>query len=90
MNPVVLRSAIVGALGGLFFGFETAVVAGTIEDLERVCGISGFMLGFTVASALIGTIVGALVAGRPADRYGRTKVLFAIGILFLIGALGTG
>jgi MFS transporter, SP family, xylose:H+ symportor len=90
MNPLVLRSGIVAALGGLFFGFETAVISGTIEDLERVYGISGFMLGFTVASALIGTIVGALVAGRPADRYGRKKVLFAIGILFLIGALGTG
>src|SRR3712207_4621840 len=90
MNPLVLRSAIVAALGGLLFGFETAVISGTTEDLERVYGISGFMLGFTVASALIGTIVGALVAGRPADRYGRKKVLLAIEVLFLICALGTG
>ncbi len=48
------------------------------------------MLGFTVATALIGTIVGALAASRPADRYGRRKVLFAIGILYFVGALGSG
>ena len=90
MNPLVVRSAIVAALGGLLFGFETAVISGTTEDLERVYDIGGFWLGFTVATALLGTIVGALVAGKPADRYGRKKVLFAIGVLFVIGALGTG
>ncbi|WP_448620866.1 sugar porter family MFS transporter [Geodermatophilus sp. URMC 65] len=90
MNPLVVRSAIVAALGGLLFGFETAVISGTTEDLERVYDIGGFWLGFTVATALLGTIVGALIAGKPADRYGRKKVLFAIGILFVVGALGTG
>ncbi len=90
MNSLVLRSAIVAALGGLLFGFETAVISGTTEDLERVYDIGGFWLGFTVATALLGTIVGALIAGKPADRYGRKKVLFAIGILFVVGALGTG
>jgi MFS transporter, SP family, xylose:H+ symportor len=90
MNALVLRSAIVAALGGLLFGFDTAVISGTTQDLERVYQISGFTLGFTVATALIGTVVGALVAGPPVDRYGRKKVLFAIGILYLVGALGTG
>src|SRR3712207_9062244 len=83
MNPLVVRSAIVAALGGLLFGFETAVISGTTEDLERVYDIGGFWLGFTVATALLGTIVGALIAGKPADRYGRKKVLFAIGVLFV-------
>lgn len=90
MNALVLRSAIVAALGGLLFGFDTAVISGTTQDLERVYQISGFALGFTVATALIGTVVGALIAGPPVDRYGRKKVLFAIGILYLVGALGTG
>jgi sugar porter (SP) family MFS transporter len=90
MNPLVLRSAIVASLGGLLFGFDTAVISGTTGDLERVYGIGGFMLGFTVATALIGTIVGALAAGKPVDRYGRKKVLFAIGILYFVGALGSG
>src|ERR671933_2686252 len=90
MNPLVVRSAIVAALGGLLFGFDTAVISGTTKDLERVYDIGGFMLGFTVATALIGTIVGALVAGRPVDRYGRKKVLFAIGVLYFVGALDSG
>jgi MFS transporter, SP family, xylose:H+ symportor len=90
MNALVLRSAIVAALGGLLFGFDTAVISGTTEDLTRVYGIGGFLLGFTVATALLGTIVGALVASRPADRYGRKKMLFAIGILYIVGALGSG
>jgi SP family xylose:H+ symportor-like MFS transporter len=90
MNPLVLRSSIVAALGGLLFGFDTAVISGTTEDLTRVYDIGGFTLGFTVATALIGTIVGALVAGKPVDRYGRKKVLFAIGILYFVGALGSG
>ena len=90
MNALVLRSALVAGLGGLLFGFDTAVISGTTRDLERVYDISGFMLGFTVATALIGTIVGALVAGKPVDKYGRKKVLFAIGILYFVGALGSG
>jgi len=51
MNALVLRSAIVAALGGLLFGFDTAVISGTTQDLERVYQISGFTLGFTVATA---------------------------------------
>jgi SP family xylose:H+ symportor-like MFS transporter len=90
VNSLVLRSAVVAALGGLLFGFDTAVISGTTEDLERVYDISGFMLGLAVATALIGTIVGALCAGRPVDRYGRKKVLFAIGVLYFVGALGSG
>src|SRR3954467_3395217 len=90
MNALVLRSAIVAALGGLLFGFDTAVISGTTSDLERVFDISGFALGFAVATALIGTIVGALVASRPVDKYGRKKVLFAIGVLYFVGALGSG
>ncbi|MEP6561129.1 MAG: sugar porter family MFS transporter [Nakamurella sp.] len=89
MNSLVLRSAIVAALGGLIFGFDTAVISGTTSDLESVFNISGFMLGFTVATALIGTIVGALAAGKPVDLFGRKKVLYVIGVLYIIGALGS-
>ena len=89
MNGLVLRSAIVAALGGLLFGFDTAVISGTTQQLKSFYELSDGGLGFTVATALIGTIVGALVAGRPVDRYGRKKVLFAIGILYFVGALGS-
>ena len=89
MNALVLRSAIVAALGGLLFGFDTAVISGTTDQLRAVYQLSEGGLGFTVATALIGTVFGALIAGRPVDRYGRRKVLFAIGILYFIGALGS-
>ena len=89
MKPLVLRSAIVAALGGLIFGFDTAVISGAVDQIQSVFGLSDAKLGFTVTTALIGTIVGALTAGRPADRYGRKKILYAIGVLYVIGALGS-
>lgn len=62
MQPLAVRSAIIAALGGLLFGFDTAVISGTTKDLTQVFDLSGFRLGFTVATALIGTIVGAAYA----------------------------
>jgi sugar porter (SP) family MFS transporter len=90
ISPVLLRSAIVAALGGLLFGFDTAVISGATGALESVFQLSKAALGFTVASALIGTIIGALAAGKPADRYGRRAVLFLIAVLYFISALGSG
>ena len=89
LNGLVLRSAIVAALGGLLFGFDTAVISGTTESLSRVFDLSGFGLGFTVATALIGTIIGALFAGYPANRFGRKKVLLTIGVLYFASAIGS-
>lgn len=82
--------SLVAALGGFLFGFDTAVISGTTEDLRRVFGLtSEFWLGFTVASALIGTILGALAAGRPADRLGRRNSLYYVGVLYFVSALGS-
>jgi sugar porter (SP) family MFS transporter len=89
MNPLVVRSAIVASLGGLIFGFDTAVISGTTDALKEVFHLSNSGLGFTVAIALIGTIVGALSAGKLTDMFGRKKMLLAIGILYVLGALGT-
>ncbi|OYO22778.1 MFS transporter [Enemella dayhoffiae] len=89
MKPLVIRSAIVAAVGGLIFGFDTAVISGAEKSIQHVFGLSDGMLGFTVTTALIGTILGAMVTGQPADRYGRKKVLFVIGILYLVGAIGS-
>jgi len=88
-SPYLLRCAIVAALGGLLFGFDTAVISGTTEALADVFELSSTGLGFTVAMALIGTIVGALIAGKPADRYGRRPVLFAIALLYFVSAIGS-
>lgn len=89
MKPLVIRSAVVAALGGLIFGFDTAVISGAEEQIQQVFDLSDAMLGFTVTTALIGTIVGALTAGKPADRYGRKRALYVIGVLYVVGALGS-
>jgi sugar porter (SP) family MFS transporter len=83
------RSTVIAALGGLLFGFDTAVISGTTEALQSVYGLNGFWLGFTVASALIGTVVGSVAVGRPADAFGRRRVLFAIALLYFVSAIGS-
>ena len=87
-RPVV-TSTLIAALGGLLFGFDTAVISGTVDSLERVFGLDEFSLGFTVAMALIGTIVGAFTAGKPADSYGRRRVLTVLAVLYLVSAIGS-
>ena len=89
-SALLIESTIVAALGGLLFGFDTAVISGTRDALTSVFGLSVNGLGFTVASALIGTIIGSIVGGRPADRFGRRAVLFVIAVLYLLSALGCG
>ena len=100
MKPVLLRSALVAALGGLLFGFDTAVISGaegmlkalfseTYISLSSILGTETFWHGFTVASALVGTIVGALSFGKPADLFGRKRMLYILGILYFISALGS-
>jgi len=88
LTPGLLLSAIVAALGGLLFGFDTAVISGTTDWLKSQFGLTDFTLGFTVASALIGTIVGSIMVGRPADALGRRGILFLLAIVYFISALG--
>jgi sugar porter (SP) family MFS transporter len=85
---ILLISAIVAALGSLLFGFDTAVISGTTEALRQVFTLNDFYLGLTVSSALIGTMVGSLLVGRPADWWGRRPVLAMLAVLFVISALG--
>ena len=86
----VLRSTIIAALGGLLFGFDTAVISGTTGALERVFQLTAGSLGFTVAIALVGTVVGSIVAGKPSDRFGRKRALLAIAALYTASSIGTG
>ena len=90
MKRTLILSTVVAALGGLLFGFDTAVISGTTQWLRSIFELTPLQLGFTVASALIGTIIGALFIGKPADRYGRRNVLFGLAILYFISALGSG
>jgi SP family xylose:H+ symportor-like MFS transporter len=88
LTRTLVASTLIAALGGLLFGFDTAVISGTTEALRSTYGLGGFSLGFTVASALVGTILGSLVVGRPADVFGRRRVLFAIAVLYFVSAVG--
>nr|WP_099021359.1 sugar porter family MFS transporter [Mycolicibacterium palauense] len=85
-----VRVASVAALGGLLFGYDSAVINGTVSALEREFAISDLTLGFVVASALLGAAVGAVTAGRLADRMGRLWVMKLAALLFLISAVVTG
>ena len=82
--------AFVASLGGLLFGFDTAVISGAEKQIQAVYGLSDFAHGFTMATALIGTIIGALFCGKPAERFGRKKSLIVIGILYLVSAVFSG
>jgi sugar porter (SP) family MFS transporter len=88
INSFLLRCTLIAALGGFLFGFETAVISGAEKTIQKLWSLSDFLLGFTVAASLIGTVIGSVVAGRPAQKYGRKKVLFIIALMYLLSALG--
>ncbi len=86
----IVASTVVVALGGLLFGFDTAVISGTTGALKTYFGLSEAMLGFTVVTALIGTILGAMLVNRPSDIWGRKRVLTVLAVLYTISAFGSG
>jgi Sugar (and other) transporter len=88
LNAFLIKSTIVAALGGLLFGFDTAVIAGATGALVSLYRLTPASLGLTVAIALWGTIIGAMLAGIPGDRYGRRDSLRGLAILFFVSALG--
>jgi len=88
INPYLVRATVVAALGGLLFGFDTAVIAGTTSGLTAAYHLTEGTLGATVASALLGTIFGAMLAGIPGDRFGRRDSLRWTAILYLASAIG--
>ncbi|MBE7179133.1 MAG: sugar porter family MFS transporter, partial [Mucilaginibacter polytrichastri] len=83
-----VRIALIAALGGFLFGFETAVISGAESTIQKLWSLSPFWQGFTVAASLIGTVIGSLVVGNPVGKYGRKKVLIAIAIIYLFSAIG--
>lgn len=88
LNGNLIRSTVVAALGGLLFGFDTAVISGTTAALTQQYSLTPALLGATVASALVGTIFGAMLAGFPGDRFGRRDSLRIMAILYLVSSLG--
>lgn len=88
MKKSLIWYTIVAALGSFLFGFDTAVISGATGALKSVFNLTGGQLGFTVASALIGTIIGALFIGKPAETFGRKMILFALAVFYLISSFG--
>jgi sugar porter (SP) family MFS transporter len=88
LNPPLIKSTIVAALGGLLFGFDTAVISGTTQGLTTQYHLSPDSLGITVASALIGTLIGAALAAFPGDRLGRRDSLRIMAILYFVSSIG--
>jgi SP family sugar:H+ symporter-like MFS transporter len=82
--------AIAAAVGGFLFGFDSSVINGAVEAIEKQFEIEGLLQGLAVAIALIGCAVGAYVAGTLADRFGRKAVMLLGAILFLVSSIGAG
>ncbi len=89
MKGYVILISIVAALGGLLFGFDTAVISGTINFIQPYFGLSEAGLGWTVSSLLFGCIAGVFLAGKAGDMYGRKKMLMLAALLFFVSAIGS-
>jgi sugar porter (SP) family MFS transporter len=88
LTAYLVKSTVVAALGGLLFGFDTAVIAGTTAGVTQSYHLSPFLLGVTVFSALTGTAVGSLSAGIPGEALGRRDSLRVMAVLYVLSALG--
>lgn len=80
----------VAALGGLLFGFDTAIISGTIPYISAYFKLNEYMLGWSVSSILVGCAAGALLAGTLADKYGRRFTLLVCALLFAVSGIGAG
>ena len=85
----VIGWSIITALGGFLFGFDTAVISGAEQAIQKYWDLSDLQHGFTISIALIGTVTGALFGRIPADSLGRKKSLIIIAFIFLFASLGT-
>ena len=88
-NKSVIYWSITVALGGFLFGFDTAVISGAEQAIQKLWKMDDFTHGLAVAIALYGTVIGALTGGIPANILGRRKTLFWIAILYFVSALGS-
>ena len=90
MNSRIFFWSLTSALAGFLFGFDTVVISGAEKTIQTLWGLSPGLHGIAMASALYGTVVGSLLGGWPADRFGRKATLLWIGVLYFAGAVGSG
>jgi SP family arabinose:H+ symporter-like MFS transporter len=87
-NLLLVKSVIVGALGGLLFGFDTAVIAGSLRSLRALFALSPLQVGLTVSIALVGTVIGSILSGSLGERLGGRESLRIFAACYLISAIG--
>jgi MFS transporter, SP family, arabinose:H+ symporter len=90
MNARIFFWSLTSALAGFLFGFDTVVISGAEKTIQALWSLSPGVHGIAMASALYGTVIGSLLGGWPADRFGRKETLLWIGVLYFIGAVGSG
>ena len=88
-NIKIFLWALSAALGGFLFGFDTAVISGVEQTLQKLWNLNVVEHGVTVSIALIGTVLGSLIGGLPAEKYGRRITLLLVAIFYLLSSLGT-
>src|SRR5690349_17546035 len=86
MRKQIFFWSITSALAGFLFGFDTVVISGAEQKIQALWGLSASTHGIATASALYGTVVGALLGGWPTDRFGRKRTLLSIGVLYIVSA----
>ena len=86
----IWKYVFIASLGGFLFGFETAVISGAEKIIQELWHLNSFWHGFTVSISLIGTIFGAIAAAKPAQKYGRKRVLQVVAVMYLLSAIGCG
>ena len=88
-NLNLMKATLTGALGGLLFGFDTVVISGIIDSVVKLYGLSDYGKGWTVAIALIGTVVGSFAAGVVGQKLGGRETLRITAILYVLSAIGS-
>ncbi|WP_345803244.1 sugar porter family MFS transporter [Microbacterium sp. AZCO] len=82
--------SVAAAVGGFLFGFDSSVINGAVDSIQKDFGLNAVITGFVVAIALLGCAVGAIIAGNLSDRFGRLRVMFLGAIMFFASSLGAG
>src|SRR5215469_4640038 len=88
MKKQIFLWSITSALAGFLFGFDTVVISGAEQTIQKLWGLSAALHGLVMGSALYGTVLGSLIGGWPTDRFGRKRTLLWIGALYVLSALG--
>ena len=88
MTARIFYWSITSALAGFLFGFDTVVISGAEQTIQKLWGLSAAVHGVAMGSALYGTVLGSILGGWPADKFGRKPTLLFIGVLYVLSALG--